>query len=116
MKNLHKESQKLKQSIRKRLSKHNSHSDKLAKFCRDFLRKTRGRDLTAAELWEYKREEIIITAMYTPRRVNTLGFMMVNPIRRNLDYKGIARRAFVIEPMRSEEEVAAEEHHLETFL
>lgn len=46
-----------------------------------------------------KREELISRAIMTHEGKLALAQAMANPIRRNLDYQGIARRALVVDPL-----------------
>jgi hypothetical protein len=46
-----------------------------------------------------KRDELISRAIMTQEGKVALAQAMANPIRRNLDYHGIARRALVVDPL-----------------
>ena len=46
-----------------------------------------------------KRDELISRAIMTHEGKMALAQAMANPIRRNLDYQGIARRALVVDPL-----------------
>ena len=46
-----------------------------------------------------KRDELISRAIMTQEGKVALAQAMANPIRRNLDYQGIARRALVVDPL-----------------
>ena len=46
-----------------------------------------------------KRDELITRAIMTQDGKIALAQAMANPIRRNLDYHGIARRALVVDPL-----------------
>jgi hypothetical protein len=46
-----------------------------------------------------KRDELIVRAIMTQDGKIALAQAMANPIRRNLDYHGIARRALVVDPL-----------------
>ena len=50
-------------------------------------------------LSEEKRDELIARAIMTQEGKIALAQAMANPIRRNLDYHGIARRALVVDPL-----------------
>jgi len=50
-------------------------------------------------LSDSKRDEIITKAIMTQEGKVALAQAMANPIRRNLDYQGIARRTLVIDPL-----------------
>ncbi len=50
-------------------------------------------------LTDNKRDELISRAIMTQEGKNALAQAMANPIRRNLDYQGIARRALVVDPL-----------------
>lgn len=50
-------------------------------------------------LSEEKRDELINRAIMTQEGKIALAQAMANPIRRNLDYHGIARRALVVDPL-----------------
>ena len=50
-------------------------------------------------LTDSKRDELISRAIMTQDGKNALAQAMANPIRRNLDYQGIARRALVVDPL-----------------
>jgi hypothetical protein len=55
--------------------------------------------LTSSNPSDGKRDELISRAMMTPEGKIALAQAMANPIRRNLDYHGIARRALVVDPL-----------------
>jgi hypothetical protein len=55
--------------------------------------------LTSSVTSDGKRDELISRAMMTPEGKIALAQAMANPIRRNLDYHGIARRALVVDPL-----------------
>jgi len=46
-----------------------------------------------------KRDELISTAIMTQEGKIALAQAMANPIRRNLDYQGLARRTLVVDPL-----------------
>lgn len=46
-----------------------------------------------------QRDELIARALLTPDGKVALAEAMANPIRKNLDYQGIARRALVVDPL-----------------
>ncbi|HUU86750.1 MAG TPA: HK97-fold major capsid protein [Candidatus Glassbacteria bacterium] len=46
-----------------------------------------------------KRDELIATAIQTQEGKIALAQAMANPIRRNLDYQGLARRTLVVDPL-----------------
>jgi hypothetical protein len=48
---------------------------------------------------EQKRDELISKAIMTQEGKIALAQAMANPIRRNLDYQGIARRTLVVDPL-----------------
>lgn len=50
-------------------------------------------------LSEEKRDELITRAIMTQEGKIALAQAMANPIRKNLDYHGIARRALVVDPL-----------------
>ena len=50
-------------------------------------------------LTETQRDELISRAIVTQDGKMALAQAMANPIRRNLDYQGIARRALVVDPL-----------------
>jgi hypothetical protein len=50
-------------------------------------------------LTDEKRDELISRAIMTQDGKLALAQAMANPIRRNLDYQGIARRALVVDPL-----------------
>src|ERR1039458_2659192 len=52
-------------------------------------------------LSDEKRDELISRAIMTQDGKIALAQAMANPIRRNLDYHGIARRALVVEDRKS---------------
>jgi len=52
-----------------------------------------------ASLSDDKRDELISRAIMTQDGKIALAQAMANPIRRNLDYHGIARRALVVDPL-----------------
>jgi len=53
----------------------------------------------ASSLNDEKRDQIISSALMTHEGKIALAQAMANPIRRNLDYQGIARRALVVDPL-----------------
>jgi ribonuclease HII len=53
----------------------------------------------SAALSDDKRDELISRAIMTQDGKIALAQAMANPIRRNLDYHGIARRALVVDPL-----------------
>lgn len=55
--------------------------------------------LTNPAVSESKRDELISRAVMTNEGKLALAQAMANPIRRNLDYHGIARRALVVDPL-----------------
>jgi hypothetical protein len=55
--------------------------------------------LTSSAPSDSRRDELISRAMMTPEGKIALAQAMANPIRRNLDYHGIARRALVVDPL-----------------
>lgn len=46
-----------------------------------------------------QKDEMIKRALLTTEGKIALGQAMALPIRRNLDYSGVARRAFVVDPL-----------------
>ncbi len=46
-----------------------------------------------------KRDELITRALFTQEGKVALAQVMANPIRRNLDYQGVFRRALVVDPL-----------------
>ena len=50
-------------------------------------------------LSDEKRDELISRAIMTQDGKIALAQAMANPIRRNLDYHGVARRALVVDPL-----------------
>jgi hypothetical protein len=54
---------------------------------------------SAPGLTDEKRDEFISRAIATQEGKIALAQVMANPIRRNLDYHGIARRALVVDPL-----------------
>lgn len=46
-----------------------------------------------------QRDELIRRALLTPEGKVALGQAMANPIRKNLDYQGVGRRALVVDPL-----------------
>lgn len=54
---------------------------------------------TAAGLNDLQRDEMIKHALMTQEGKIALGQAMANPIRRNLDYQGVARKALVVDPL-----------------
>jgi len=54
---------------------------------------------TAPSLNDGQRDEMIKQALMTQERKIALGQAMANPIRRNLDYQGVARKALVVDPL-----------------
>lgn len=55
--------------------------------------------LHQSNLNDNERDELISRAMLTHDGKMALAQAMANPIRRNLDYQGIARRALVVDPL-----------------
>ncbi len=55
--------------------------------------------LTSSVMSDGKRDELIARALFSPEGKISLAQSMANPIRRNLDYHGIARRALVVDPI-----------------
>lgn len=55
--------------------------------------------LSSQSLSDDKREELISRAIMTHEGKVALAQAMANPIRRNLDYQGLARRALVVDPL-----------------
>lgn len=55
--------------------------------------------LTSSVMSDGKRDELISRALMSPEGKISLAQSMANPIRRNLDYHGIARRALVVDPL-----------------
>jgi hypothetical protein len=55
--------------------------------------------LTSPNVSESKRDELISRAIMTQEGKISLAQAMANPIRRNLDYHGIGRRALVVDPL-----------------
>lgn len=55
--------------------------------------------LTPSAVSDSKRDELISRALSTEAGKLALAQSMANPIRRNLDYHGIARRALVVDPL-----------------
>ena len=53
--------------------------------------------LTSPSVSDNKRDELISRAILTNEGKLALAQAMANPIRRNLDYHGIARRALVVD-------------------
>lgn len=53
----------------------------------------------ANSLSEDQRDEMIKQALMTQEGKIALGQAMANPIRRNLDYQGVARKALVVDPL-----------------
>jgi len=53
----------------------------------------------APGLNDSKRDELISRAIMTQEGKVALAQAMANPIRRNLDYQGVARRALVVDPL-----------------
>ena len=54
---------------------------------------------TAPSLNDTQRDEMIKQALMTQEGKIALGQAMANPIRRNLDYQGVARKALVVDPL-----------------
>lgn len=54
---------------------------------------------TAPSLSDSQRDEMIKQALMTQEGKIALGQAMANPIRRNLDYQGVARKALVVDPL-----------------
>ena len=48
---------------------------------------------------ETQRDEMIHQALSTTEGKIALGQAMANPIRRNLDYQGVGRKALVVDPL-----------------
>lgn len=55
--------------------------------------------LTSPSVSDSKRDELISRAISTSEGKMALAQAMANPIRRNLDYHGIARRLLVVDPL-----------------
>jgi hypothetical protein len=55
--------------------------------------------LTSSVPSDGKRDELIAKALLSPDGKLALAQSMANPIRRNLDYQGIARRALCVDPL-----------------
>lgn len=53
----------------------------------------------APSLNDSQRDEMIKQALMTQEGKIALGQAMANPIRRNLDYQGVARKALVVDPL-----------------
>ncbi len=53
----------------------------------------------ASGLSDAKRDELLERALYSHEGKIALAQAMANPIRKNLDYQGIARRALVVDPL-----------------
>jgi len=65
---------------------------------------------SAPSLTEEQRDDLIKRALLTQEGKIALGQAMANPIRRNLDYKGVGRRVLVVDPLkpwRKSQKVAA---------
>jgi hypothetical protein len=54
---------------------------------------------TAPSLNDGQRDEMIKQALMTQEGKIALGQAMANPIRRNLDYQGVGRKALVVDPL-----------------
>ena len=54
---------------------------------------------TSPSLNDGQRDEMIKQALMTQEGKIALGQAMANPIRRNLDYQGVARKALVVDPL-----------------
>jgi len=54
---------------------------------------------TAPSLNDGQRDDMIKQALMTQEGKIALGQAMANPIRRNLDYQGVARKALVVDPL-----------------
>ena len=54
---------------------------------------------TATTLNDGQRDEMIKQALMTQEGKVALGQAMATPIRRNLDYQGVARKALVVDPL-----------------
>jgi len=54
---------------------------------------------TAASLNDGQKDEMIKQALMTQEGKIALGQAMANPIRRNLDYQGVSRKALVVDPL-----------------
>jgi len=52
-----------------------------------------------SSLSEAKRDQLVTTAIMSQEGKIALAQSMANPIRRNLDYQGIARRTLVVDPL-----------------
>lgn len=55
--------------------------------------------LTSPVVNDARRDELIQRALFSPEGKVALAQAMANPVRRNLDYQGIARRALVVDPL-----------------
>lgn len=55
--------------------------------------------VAAPSLNDGQRDEMIKQALMTQEGKIALGQAMANPIRRNLDYQGVARKALVVDPL-----------------
>src|SRR5260370_39688229 len=55
--------------------------------------------LTAPSVSDSSRDDLISRAIQTQEGKIALAQAMANPIRRNLDYHGIARRSLVVDPL-----------------
>jgi hypothetical protein len=55
--------------------------------------------VSAPSLNDGQRDEMIKQALMTQEGKIALGQAMANPIRRNLDYQGVARKALVVDPL-----------------
>ena len=55
--------------------------------------------VSAPGLNDSQRDEMIKQALMTQEGKIALGQAMANPIRRNLDYQGVARKALVVDPL-----------------
>lgn len=53
----------------------------------------------APSMTDQQRDEMISRALLTQEGKVALGQAMANPIRRNLDYQGVARKALVVDPL-----------------
>lgn len=52
-----------------------------------------------ASLSDSQRDDLIKQALQSPEGKVALGQAMANPIRRNLDYQGVGRKALVVDPL-----------------
>lgn len=63
------------------------------------LQSSSSAQVTAPSLNDSQRDEMIKQALMTQEGKIALGQAMANPIRRNLDYQGVARKALVVDPL-----------------